>query len=251
MNQQQHRNDGNDDNLCSSIREATIGTAAVHSRRLVNYNSRGFRILEHLFKATEPKHCCSCCRFSTRAERNAMRRLLRAGLIKTETEEETIHDDDTCCTTSSSQPYANYSITLAGRAHYIAAELGLSFPQLCYLACARKAVHNSIITNGRVFFAKDVYTIFGLVFKDISPSITRWELARKGFLARYAWHTSSLATPHFAELERRYATVMDELYQWMKKECVRYFGEAMHNLVIAKMVTNLAQAPIPEGKSVE
>lgn len=250
MEQAQHRGDSNDieDNYCTGNREATLKTA-VHSRRLVNYNSKAFRILNQLFKASEPKHCC--CRFATRAERNALRRLVRAGLIKAETEEESMDDNNNCCTTSSSNLSTKYSITLAGRAHYVAAELGVSFPQLCYLACARNAVGNSIITEGKVFFAKDVYTIFGLVFRDISPSITRWELARKGFLARYAWHTSSLVTPHFAELERKYATVMQELYQWMKKEYDRQFAEAMHNPVISKMVTSLAQPPIPEGKRVE
>ncbi|AIF85403.1 hypothetical protein NTE_03375 [Candidatus Nitrososphaera evergladensis SR1] len=251
INQAQHRSDGNDndDNYSTSIREATLGTA-VQSRRLVNYNSKAFRILEQLFKASEPKH--SSYRFATRAERNAMRRLVRAGLIKAETEEESMHDNNSnCCITSSSHLYTKYSITLAGRAHYVAAELGLSFPQLCYLACARNAVHNFIFTDDRVFFAKDVYTIFGLVFKDISPSITRWELARKGFLARYAWHISSLVRPHFVELERRYATVMDELYHWMKKEYDRQFAEAMHDPVIAKIVVGPAQPPITEGKRAE
>jgi hypothetical protein len=248
MKQAQHRSDGNDndDSYCTGIRDATLGIA-VHCRRLVNYNSKAFRILDQLFKTSEPKHCC--CRFATRAERNAMRRLVRAGFIKAETEEESMHNNNNCCTASSSHLYTKYSITLAGRAHYVAAELGLSLPQLCYLACARNAVHNSIITDGRVFFAKDVYTIFGLVFKDISPSITRWELARKGFLARYAWHISSLVTPHFAELERRYATVMDELFHWMKKEYDRQFAEAMYDPVIAKMVIGLAQQPIPEGRA--
>jgi hypothetical protein len=249
IKQVQHRSDGNDnDNICIGIRQATPGIA-VQSRRLVNYNSKAFRILEQLFKASEPKHCYQ---FATRAERNAMHRLVRAGLIKAETEEESMHDDNNCCTTSrGSYLYTRYSITLAGRAHYVAAELGLSFPQLCYLACARNAVHNSILTDGRVFFAKDVYTIFGLVFKDISPSITGWELARKGFLARYAWHISSVVTAHFAELERRYATVMDELYHWMKKEYDRQFAEAIRDPVIAKMVVGLAQPPIPEGERAE
>src|SRR5581483_7115689 len=69
MEQAQHRGDSNDieDNYCTGIGEATLGTA-VHSRRLVNYNSKAFRILEQLFKASEPKHCC--CRLATRAERN-------------------------------------------------------------------------------------------------------------------------------------------------------------------------------------
>lgn len=183
-------------------------------------NSKAFRLMECLFDAGQ-QHL----RLGT-AERKAMSRLVRAGLVKT-SREKSAHD---CC----GHAHVRYSLTLAGRANYVAAELGLSFTQLCYLACARKAARNSVLNNIPAFFVKDVHPIFGMLFGDVSPSVTRWELARKGFLGKCVWHASAM-TSRFAELDR-FAAVMDELYRWMKTEYDRRFLEAIQDPVIAKLV---------------
>lgn len=162
---------------------------------------------------------------ATASERKTMSRLVKAGLV-------TITVDkcsDCSCT------HARYSLTLAGRASNVAAELGLSITQLCYLAFARAARRRSILGGEPEFYAKDVDSLFSILFPGISPLVTRKELTKKGFLVKYAWHTSGM-TARFAELER-HAAVVDELYFRMKEVYQRWRKGALQDPFIARIVS--------------
>jgi hypothetical protein len=162
---------------------------------------------------------------ATASERKTMSRLVKAGLV-------TIAVDkcsDCSCT------HARYSLTLAGRASNVAAELGLSFRQLCYLALARAAKRRSIITGKPEFYAKDVDSLFHILFPGISPLVTRKELTKKGFLVKHAWHTSGMAA-RFAELEG-HAAVVDEMYSRMKEEHQRWREGALQDPSIGRIVS--------------
>ena len=221
---------------CKRMREqntndAGIMTGSIEAAacrfRLLHYNSEQFKLLGRLFSASQPQHL----RLVTGAERIASHRLVKAGLIKA-SKGKKVHR---CC----GYVHSRYSITLAGKAHFVASELGVSFPQLCYLACARSAARNSIIGGMPSFAAADVDSVFSVVLEDISPKVTRKVLTRKGFLVKRVWHASAV-TARFAELER-YAAVMDELYLWMKMEYEIRTLQAMRDPAIAKMVDLVRQ----------
>jgi hypothetical protein len=163
---------------------------------------------------------------ATAAERKTMSRLVKAGLVAVTVD----RCSDCSCT------HARYSLTLAGRASNVAAELGLSFRQLCYLAFARAAKRRSIITGEPEFYAKDVDSKFAILFPGISPLVTRKELAKKGFLVKHAWHTSGM-TARFAELER-HAAVVDELYLQLKEEYQRRIERALQDPSTGRIVSH-------------
>lgn len=195
---------------------------AARRSRPVYRGSEQFRLLGLLFDTSQPHHLC----VSTDAERIALSRLVKAGLVEAFGKEV-----DTC----SSQAHTVYSITLAGRAHFAASEFGLSFVQLCYLAYARRAVRYSVMRGKSSFVAAMVDPIFSVVFAGISPTATRKELAKKGFLLNRTWHTYQVAG-RFAELEARHAQVMDSICVWMRAEYNERLKQEMRDPVIAKMV---------------
>ncbi len=205
----------------------TISHAARKSR-LFYRNSEQFRLLERLFNALRPQSF----NLESGAGRIAMQRMLKAELVEASVKRK-VHD---CC----SCPHVRYSITLAGRAHFVAAKLGLTFSQLCYLALARNASRNAMIEGAPGFVDSDVDSVHFTVLQDTLPSDTRKALTRKGFLAKRVCHASSLA-PRFAELER-YAAVVDELYLWVRKEYESRLLQAMQEPAIARLVSLLPQA---------
>lgn len=154
---------------------------------------------------------------TTASARKTMSRLVKAGLVAITLD----RCSDCSCT------HARYSLTLAGRASHVAAGLGLSFRQLCYLAFARAARRRSITTGKPEFYAKDVDSKFAILFPGVLPFVTRKELAKKGFLVKHAWHTSGM-TARFAELER-HAAVVDELYLRLKEEYQRRIERALQD----------------------
>jgi len=206
---------------------ATISQAARRSR-LFFRDSEQFRLLERLFDALEPQHF----NLATKAERIAMQRMLKAELVRASVGKK-VHE--CCCCT-----HVSYSITLAGRAHFVAVKLGLTFPQLCYLACARNASRNSIIEGAPGFVDSDVDSVYFTVLHGTLPEDTRKALTRKGFLAKRVCHASSM-TPRFAELEK-YDSVVDELYNWVRMEYESRLLQAMQEPAIAKLVNLLPQA---------
>ncbi len=198
----------------------TIADAARRSRPVYR-SSEQFRLLGVLFHAAQPLYI----RIANVTERVALFRLVKAGLV--EASEKQVHN---CCT----HMHTEYSITLGGRALFAASELGLSFIQLCYLACARHAARNSVIGGRPSFVAAAVDPTFSTVFAGISPEVTRKELTKKRFLITRTWHTYEV-TGRFAELER-YAAVMDKVYAWMRADYNEKLNQAMRDPVIAKMV---------------
>lgn len=206
---------------------STIADAARGSRLLYR-NSWQFNLLKKLFHASQPVHL----RPANRAERIAIRRLLKSELVKAWRGKRR-HD---CC----GRPHVSYSITLAGKAHFVAAELGLTFSQLCYLACGRHACSNSVIDGMPVFVDSDVDSVFFMVLKGFSSKVARKELRRKGFLEKRVWHASTI-TPRFAEVEK-YAAVLDDLYLWMRVEYESKIQQAMQDPDISKVVSLFPQA---------
>lgn len=205
----------------------TIADAARKSRLLYR-DSVKFQLLKRLYHTSQPLHF----RPANRVERIAARRLLESDLIKA-WKGKKVHD---CC----GRPHFSYSITLAGKAHYVASELGLTFSQLCYLACSRYASRNSVIDGMPAFVDRDVDSVFFVVLKGFSSMATRKELTRKGFLAKRVWHASWI-TPRLEELER-YAAVLDDLYLWMRAEYESKIQQAMHDPAISKVVSLFPQA---------
>lgn len=206
---------------------ATIADAARKSRLLYR-NSEQFQLLKRFYHSSQPLHF----RPAHRTERIAIRRLLESDLIKA-WKGRRVHD---CC----GRPHTSYSITLAGKAHHVASELGLTFSQLCYLACSRCASRNSVVDGMPAFVDRDVDSVFFVVLKGFSSKATRKELTRKGFLARRVWHASWI-TPRLEELER-YAAVLDDLYLWMRAEYESKLQQAMHDPAISKVVSLFPQA---------
>lgn len=200
---------------------------AARRSRPVYRGSEQFRLLGLLFNASHPHPLC----VSTDSERIALSRLVKAGLV-----EAFEREVQTCC----SRVHTEYSITLAGRAHFVASEFGLSFVQLCYLAYARRAVRNSIIGGKPSFVAATVDSIFSTVFADISPKVTRKELSKKRFLLNRTWHTYQVAG-RFAELEERHAQVMDKICVWMRAVYNERLKQEMRDPVVAKMVGLVSQ----------
>lgn len=149
----------------------------------------------------------------TKKEVDTMYRLLKAGLVAKPTRQE--------------DRQKRYSITPAGRAHCVAAWLGLSFPQLCYLAIARVLMKKSLFAEIRGFHDRDLHAIFSTIFVNRAASITRGELARKGFLSTCTSHVSVVG-PRFEELEQ-HAAVMDELHTLLQKE----YGQVVINSSLA------------------
>lgn len=207
--------------IMTSIADAARGA------RLLYRNSGQFNLLKRLFYTSLPLHL----RPANRAERIAIRRLLKSELVKAWKGTKR-HD---CC----GRPHVRYSITLAGKAHFVAAELGLTFAQLCYLACGRHASSNSVIDGMPVFVDSDVDSVFFMVLKGFSSNVARKELRRKGFLEKRVWHASTL-TPRFAEVEK-YAAVLDDLYLWMRAEYDSRIQQAMHDPDIFKVVSLFPQ----------
>lgn len=160
-----------------------------------------------------------------------MHRLLKAGLVKA-SKGKRVH----CCC---GRVHVRYSITLAGKAHFMASKLGLSFPQLCYLVWARNAARNSVFTGKPTFVAKEVDSAISQVLTDFSPTVARKELTRKGFLVTLVWHTSEM-TSRFAELER-YVAIVEEIYLWMKMEYEERLQQAMRDPAVARMVNLVRQ----------
>lgn len=199
---------------------------AARRSRPVYCGSEQFRLLGLLFDTSQPHHLC----VSTDAERIALSRLVKAGLVEAFGKEV-----DTC----SSQAHTVYSITLAGRAHFVASELGISFPQLCYLAYARRAARNSFLGAKNSFVAATVDSIFSTVFADMSPTVTRKKLTKKGFLLTRTWHTYQM-TGRLAELER-YAALMDKICDWMRTEYNERLRQEMRDPAIAKIVGLVSQ----------
>jgi hypothetical protein len=190
--------------------------------RLVYRGSEQFRLIKRLVNSPQPQHL----RPATRAERMAIHRLEKIGLVKASK----LKAHGCCC----GRVHVMYSITLAGRAHLVALEQGLTFPQLCYLACGRNAARNSVIDGRPAFVDKDVDPVFFMVLRGVSPKVTRRELTRKGFLIKYVVHASAM-TPRLAELER-HSKILDELYLWVRTEYEARILEAMRDPAIAKVV---------------
>jgi hypothetical protein len=114
-----------------------------------------------------------------------MSRLIRTGLVAATRKD----CPNRCC----GRTHISYSLTLAGRATYAAAELGLSLNQLCYRTYARAVRCRSIINGEQEFSEKDVHPVFSMLFPANSPAVTRKEPAKKGFLVNHAWHISATA----------------------------------------------------------
>lgn len=201
------------------------------------FNIRGFRgdsgtsvLIRRIFNAgkqgLEP---------AGRAEKKAVARLLKAGIVAAVSEK---------CPTCSCN-YARYFLTLAGRASYAAEQLGLSFPQLCYLACARWAIRHSLLSGESAFYDKDLRPMFGMFFPDLSPALTRKVLTRKGFLEKRVAHVSAM-TRRLAEVEEKYTAVMDDLYQWMRAEYKMRFLERLKDPLVAKMFGSNKRTPTGE-----
>jgi hypothetical protein len=205
---------------------AAIADAARRSG-LVHRNSGQFQLLKRLFYASQPLHI----RPANRVERYAIHRLVKLELLKAWRGKKA-HD---CC----GRPHFRYSITLAGKAHLVAAELGLTFSQLCYLACGRHASRNSVIDGIPAFVDRDVDSVYFIVLKGFSSKATRKELTRKGFLEKRVWHASSI-TPRFEELEKQGA-VLDDLYLWIMAEYDSKLRQAMRDPAISKVVSLFPQ----------
>lgn len=184
--------------------------------------SEAFRLLGRIFKSDGQQNV----RPATASERKTMSRLAKAGVVEVSRKK---HEDCGCTC-------IRYSLTLAGRACYVAAEMGLSFHQLCYLAFARAARRGSIITGRPEFYAKNISSTFSMLFPAVSPYVTRKELTKKGFLVNHGWHTSGMSA-RFAELER-HATVVDELYVRMREEDEERLMQAIQDPSIAKIVSH-------------
>lgn len=204
-----------------------IDKAACRSR-LVYRNSEQFRLMKRLFASLQPQHLG----LTMPADRVAIRRLERMGLVKTSR----VSANGCCC----GLPHVMHSITFAGKAHVVASEHGLTFPQLCYLVCGRNAAKTFVIDGMPAFVDKDVDPIFLMVLRSVSPKVTRKELTRKGFLKKYVWH-ASVITPRLAELER-HSEVLDKLHLWMRAEYESRLLQAIRNPAIARVV-GLFQLP--------
>jgi hypothetical protein len=170
-----------------------------------------------------------------KAEKKAVARLLKAGIVVAISEK---------CPTCSCN-HERYALTLAGRACYAAEQLGLSFPQLCYLACARWAIRHSLFSGESAFFDKDLRPMFGMFFPDLSPTIKRRELTRRGFFEKRTAHVYGM-TRRLAELEEKYATIMDELYRGMRAEYKTRFLEKLQDPLVAKMFGSMQKPSADE-----
>lgn len=190
--------------------------------RFFQRGSGAFRLLGRIFKSDGQQNV----RPVTASERKTMSRLVKAGLVIVSRKK---HEDCGCTC-------VRYSLTLAGRACYVAAETGLSFHQLCYLVFARAAKRRSIITGRPEFYATSISSTFNMLFPVVSPYVTRKELTKKGFLVNHGWHTSGMSA-RFAELER-HAAVVDELYVRMREEYHERLLQAMQDPSIAKIASH-------------
>jgi|GEM_PF-6745872 len=190
--------------------------------RFFQRGSGAFRLLERIFKSDGQQNV----RPTTASERKTMSRLVKAGLVIVSRKK---HEDCGCTC-------IRYSLTLAGRACYVAADMGLSFHQLCYLVFARAAKRRSIITGKPEFYTNNISSTFSMLFPSVSPHVTRKELTKKGFLVKHGWHTSGMSA-RFAELER-HAAVVDELYVRMREEDEERLMQAMQDPSIAKIVSH-------------
>lgn len=199
--------------------------------RYFQSGSEAFRLLARVFSPEERERV----RPATASERKAMSRLVKSGLVAASKENHA--DRSRTCTV--------YSLTPAGRACYVAAELGLSFPQFCYLACARWAIHHSLFSGESAFFDKNLRPMFDMFFPDLSPEVTRRALTRKGFFEKRAAHVYGRSR-RLAEVEENYAALMDELYRWMRKEYETRLLEMMQDPLIAKML-GFMQGPPADG----
>lgn len=223
MEEGQKKKDGGKDGK-KAANATTVAQAAQRSR-LFYRNSEQFRLLERLFDASQPKHL----QLQTRAQRIAIQKLVKADLARAIAGRKV----NGCCGRS----HVSYSITLAGSAHFVATKLGLTFPQLCYLACGRGSVRNAVTGGAPGYADGDVDPVYFTVLRGALPSDTKKALARKGLIVRREWHVSSI-TPRFAELEK-YAAVLDELYVWMRSEYEARLLHAIQDPAIAKFVSLL------------
>lgn len=223
MEEGQKKKDGGKDGK-KAADTTTVDQAAQRSR-LFYRNSDQFRLLERLFDASQPGHL----QLETRAQQIAIQRLVKSDLVRAIAGRKV----NGCC----GRAHASYSITLAGRAHFVATKLGLTFPQLCYLACGRGSAQNAVTGVAPGFADGDVDPVFFMVLRGAQPSDIRKALARKGFIARREWHFSSI-TPRFVEVER-HGTVLDELCLWMRSEYEARIIHAIQDPAIARVVSLL------------
>lgn len=214
--------------------------------RTIYRNSKSFRLLERLFntnnrKRDEDENQKLERLTMTNSEYRAMHRLVVDGLVA--------RSEESC--SSCNHVRVQYSITLMGRAHYIASKLGLSFPQLCYLACARKVMRHPFYQFSEMFpWTEAVDGPFANVFlRQVRGKDVVIELSRKGFLEIYAGRAADWG-PRFRDVEA-HGTFLEELFAWLRSEGERALLDAAcqpTNAKIAQFFTGVNTGEEKQGR---
>jgi hypothetical protein len=153
--------------------------------------------------------------YLTPTETRTLRKLVAAGLVE-------VYND------------GHHSVSLLGRAHYIARMLDLGFHQFCYLALLKREMKNPFLADLQGCDCREVDNNFAMLFPDVKAARVRSKLIEKQFIQqRRVWHFMVKAR-RFAELES-HAEILEMFCKFIEEQTERAAKETLSDPEFAKM----------------